>query len=45
MTGYAVWVDELERMQPNEDLMFVTPAEMESDYPIPSAFAAYREFI
>ena len=45
MTGYAVWVDELERMQPNEDLLFVTPAEMERDYPIPSAFAAYREFI
>lgn len=45
MTGYAVRVDELERMQPNEDLLFVTPGEIEQNYPIPSAFAAYREFI
>lgn len=45
MTGYAVWVDELERMRPNNDLLFVTPDEMKKDYPIPSAFAAYREFI
>lgn len=45
MTGYAVRVDELERMQPNKDLLFVTQDEIEKDYPIPSAFAAYREFI
>lgn len=45
MTGYAIRVDELERMQPAEDLLFVTPGEIENGYPIPSAFAAYREFI
>ncbi|MCM1156011.1 MAG: A/G-specific adenine glycosylase [Roseburia sp.] len=44
MTGYCIRVDELERMQPREDLLFVTPREIERDYPIPSAFAVYTDF-
>lgn len=45
MTGYAVRVDELERMQPKGELLFVTPDEIERDYPIPSAFAAYMDSV
>ena len=45
MTGYAIRVDELERMQADAGLLFVTPDEIEENYPIPSAFAAYRNYI
>lgn len=45
MTGYYIRVDELERMEPREDLIFVTPYEIERDYPVPSAFAAYTDFV
>ena len=45
MTGYAIRVDELERMQTDAGLLFVTPDEIEENYPIPSAFAAYRNYI
>lgn len=45
MTGYAIRVDELERMQPGDGLLFVTPGEIEGNYPIPSAFAAYRNYL
>lgn len=45
MTGYAVRVDELERMQPKGNLLFVTPDEMEKEYPIPSAFAVYMDSV
>lgn len=45
MTGYAVRVDELERMQPKGDLLFVTPDAIERDYPIPSAFAVYMNSV
>lgn len=45
MTGYAVRVDELERMQPRGDLLFVTPGEIEKEYPVPSAFAVYMDAV
>ncbi|MCM1174082.1 MAG: A/G-specific adenine glycosylase [Blautia sp.] len=45
MTGYAVRVDELERMRPKGGLLFVTPGEIEKDYPIPSAFATYMDAV
>ena len=45
MTGYAVRVDELERMQPKGNLLFVTPDEIEKEYPVPSAFAVYRDSV
>lgn len=45
MTGYAVRVDELERMQPKGNLLFVTPDEIEKEYPVPSAFAAYMDSV
>ena len=45
MMGYVIRVDELERMQPREELIFVTPQETEHKFPIPSAFAAYTEYM
>lgn len=45
MTGYAVRVDELAKVSPGEGLIFVTPHEIEGNYPVPSAFAAYTDFI
>jgi len=45
MTGYAVRVDELERMRPKGELLFVTPDEIAGNYPIPSAFAVYRNSV
>ncbi|MCM1143942.1 MAG: A/G-specific adenine glycosylase [Blautia sp.] len=45
MIGYVIRVDELERMQPSEELLFATPGETEENYPIPSAFAAYTDFM
>lgn len=45
MTGYAIRVDELEQTKPEGELIFATPHEIEGNYPIPSAFAAYTEFM
>lgn len=44
MTGYYIRIDELEHMEPREELIFVTPHEIERNYPIPSAFAAYTDY-
>ena len=46
MTGYLVRVDELAGMEPRketQDIIFVDPEETKTNYPIPSAFAAYAE--
>lgn len=45
MTGYYVKVDELERMEPGGNLIFVEPYETEEKYPIPSAFAVYTDLM
>lgn len=46
MTGYLIRVDELAGMEPGrkpQGLLFVDPVETRTNYPIPSAFAAYAE--
>ena len=46
MTGYMVRVDELAGMEPGsktQDILFVEPEETKTNYPIPSAFAAYAD--
>ncbi|MBD5517710.1 MAG: A/G-specific adenine glycosylase [Lachnospiraceae bacterium] len=46
MTGYLVRVDELAGMEPGrktQNIIFVDPEETKTNYPIPSAFAAYAE--
>ena len=46
MTGYLVRVDELAGMETGretQDIIFVDPEETKTNYPIPSAFAAYAE--
>lgn len=47
MTGYMVYVDELEKMNfhPSEDFIYVLPEETRERYPIPSAFKAYAKYI
>ena len=45
MTGYQVLVDELEPMGQDESLLFVETQEIEKNYPIPSAFAAYSAYL
>ena len=45
MTGYQVLVDELEPMGQDESLLFVETQEIERNYPIPSAFAAYSTYL
>ena len=45
MTGYQVLVDELEPMGQDESLLFVETQEIEGNYPIPSAFAAYSAYL
>ncbi|MDD6812625.1 MAG: A/G-specific adenine glycosylase [Lachnospiraceae bacterium] len=48
MIGYVIRVDELERMKAKDssaDFVFVTPQETEQSYPIPSAYAAYTEYM
>ena len=42
MTGYEILVDELERSMPG-NVIFAGRDELESRYPIPSAFAPYLE--
>lgn len=47
MTGYAVRVDELAGlgMDKKEPFLFIDPAETKDKYPIPSAFAAYADYM
>lgn len=45
MIGYAVRVDELEKRNQEEGIRFVHPKETQENYPIPSAFAAYAEYM
>lgn len=45
MIGYAVRVDELEKRSNPDNIRFVHPKETEQNYPIPSAFAAYAEYM
>jgi adenine-specific DNA glycosylase len=45
MIGYQVRVDELTGMQPMKEWLFVSPAQTEKEYPIPSAFSAYTEYL
>ena len=48
MKGYAVRVDELERAEncgPAEEWIFADREEAREKYPIPSAYAAYAEYL
>lgn len=47
MTGYAVRVDELAGLglDKKEPFLFIDPAETKDKYPIPSAFAAYADYM
>lgn len=48
MTGYLIRVDELAVKEPGEELqgfVFVEPEQTQTSYPIPSAFAAYAEWV
>lgn len=47
MTGYAVRVDELAGLglDKKESFLFIDPAETKDKYPIPSAFAAYADYM
>lgn len=45
MTGFSILVDELEPMKRDKKLLFVKPEETEEKYPIPSAFAAYSQYL
>ena len=42
---HQVLVDELEPMGQDESLLFVETQEIEKNYPIPSAFAAYSAYL
>lgn len=43
MIGYAVRVDELADRNWEEELIFVEPHEIKEQYPIPTAYRAYRD--
>lgn len=48
MSGYAIRVDELckpEKANASGELLFIDPMETQSNYPIPSAFAAYADYM
>lgn len=48
MIGYAIRVDELcklEKASASGELLFIDPMETQSNYPIPSAFAAYADYM
>lgn len=45
MIGFGVWVDELEPMKRDRQLLFVKPEETEEKYPIPSAFSVYSRYL
>ena len=44
MIGYEVLVDELEKTNKRE-FLFITPEEIEKEYPIPSAFEVYTKYV
>lgn len=44
MTGYLIWVDELEKSC-RESMLFVHPDEVEKEYPMPSAFEKYTNYL
>lgn len=43
MTGYEVWVDELE--EDKSGMLYVDVKEAKETYPIPAAFAVYMKYI
>ena len=43
MTGYEVWVDELEKDR--SGMLYVDIKEAKEKYPIPAAFAAYIKYM
>lgn len=48
MTGYVIRVDELahrEEKRGEREFIFINPEETKTDYPIPSAFAFYAEYM
>ena len=48
MIGYAIRVDELCKPQNRDttgDFLFIDPVETKSNYPIPSAFAVYADYM
>ena len=48
MVGYAIKVDELERpekLEFRQDWIFVDKNEVRENYPVPSAYAAYTEYL
>lgn len=45
MIGYQVRVDELAKAERKADWLFVSPLQTEKEYPIPSAFSAYTEYL
>lgn len=44
MTGFAVWVDELEKTS-MPDMIFARPEEIQKRYPIPAAFEKYMKYV
>ncbi len=44
MIGYEIRVDELEKAC-TEEMLFLTPEEVEKSYPIPAAFSKYTEYL
>lgn len=44
MEGYAIQLDELEENR-TEEMLFAEPKEIEKEYPIPSAFEYYMQFL
>ncbi len=44
MIGYEIKVDELE-MSCKDEMIFITPEEVEKNYPIPAAFSSYMRYL
>lgn len=45
MTGYEIRVDELEKSCTEKEFLFIHPEEIQKEYPIPAAFAAYTSHV
>ena len=45
MIGYAIRVDELEKYSEGENILFIHPAKIQQEYPIPSALSAYATYL
>lgn len=48
MQGYMVWVDELSMRDYTGDIsnwLFIEPQEVQREYPVPTAFAAYTKYL